>query len=77
MKLEQAMIKAIKYFEKRAQKNNAEIRNVYALEMSTGINESSALFKIEYAINGDYTESDKKPYCIRVVQKGKNIEITD
>ena len=44
MKLEQAMIKAIKYFEKRAQKNNAEIRNVYALEMSTGINESSALF---------------------------------
>lgn len=69
MTLGQAMKKAIDYFEKKAKKRGAEIRNVYAQEASIGASGVSAIFKIEYAINGDYSESDKHPYIVRVKKK--------
>ncbi len=71
MTLGQAMQKAIKHFEREAKKRpGAEIRNVKSYEMSgRGNSVESATFKIDYAIDGDYTQSDKYPYLIHVFQR--------
>ena len=64
MTIEQAMTKAMKVFEKEGR---GEIRAVKLLECyGRGKNLASASIQIEYAINGDYAESDNVPYIVNV-----------
>ena len=64
MTIAQAMTKAMKVFEKEGR---GEIRAVKLLECyGRGNNLASARVQIEYAINGDYTESDNAPYIVNV-----------
>lgn len=78
--LEMMMRKAISLFEQQAHVRERismvcmQIRSVCAQEMSVGQDRAAATFRIEYAIDGDYTESDNEPYLIRVVANGKQIE---
>lgn len=51
-----------------------EIRNVLTQEMSIGRVKATASFRIEYAINGDYTESDTHPTYIDVVAENGRVE---
>lgn len=64
MTIAQAMTKAMKVFEKEGR---GEIRAVKLLECyGRGNNLASASVQIEYAIDGDYTESDNAPYIVNV-----------
>lgn len=77
MTLGQAMQKAIRLFEHNAKKiPGAEIRGVFACEMSGhGNTVESATLRIHYAINGDYTQSDKHPYLIHVYLRDNKVRI--
>lgn len=74
------MKKAIDFFEQQANVRrkkcgvHPEIRNVLAQEMSIGTEKATATFHVEYAINGDYTESDEHPVYIFVTARGNQIE---
>lgn len=64
MKISQAIMKAMKVFEKE---QHGEIRNVLLQEGYGRDNiYSNILLRIEYAVDGDYSESDKTPYLVRV-----------
>lgn len=76
MTLGTMMKKAITFFEQQAKLRSGErleIRNVFAQEMSIGQSRSTAPFLMEYAIDGDYTESDKRPKYVTVKTLGKQI----
>lgn len=64
MTIAKAMAKAMAVFEKE---KRGEIRAV-TLQESYGRanNLASASIRIEYAIDGDYTESDNAPYIVNV-----------
>lgn len=64
MTIAKAMTKAMAVFEKEGR---GEIRAVKLLECyGRGNNIASASIQIEYAIDGDYTESDNAPYIVNV-----------
>ena len=64
MTIVKAMTKAMLVFEKEGR---GEIRVVRLLESyGRGDNIASASIHIEYAIDGDYTESDNAPYIVNV-----------
>ena len=64
MTIAQAMTKAMKVFEKEGR---GGIRAVKLLECyGRGKDLASARIQIEYAIDGDYTESDSAPYIVNV-----------
>lgn len=65
MTIAQAIKKAMKNFRKDIPKGS--IRTIRLLSGSgTGESWSKLTIGIEYAINGDYTQSDKNPYCVTV-----------
>ena len=64
MKLSTMMRKAIDYFEK-TKPEGASIRGCIPQEFCEG-DKPHAIIKIEYAIDGDYTESDKKPFLVEI-----------
>ena len=80
MTLGTMMKKAITFFEQQAKEHyknsgkRAEIRNVLAQEMSIGTQRATATFHIEYAINGDYRESDESPKYVHVKANGKQLD---
>lgn len=64
MTIAKAMTKAMAVFEKE---KRGDIRAVKLLECyGRGNNLASASIQIEYAIDGDYTESDNAPYIVNV-----------
>lgn len=67
MTIQQAMTKAMKFFDRK--RPDASIRRV-SLSEGTGNWRTDrltyALIHIEYAVNEDYSESDKYPCYIRV-----------
>lgn len=64
MTIAKAMTKAMAVFEKE---KRGDIRAVKLLECyGRGNNLASASIQIEYAIDGDYTESDNTPYIVNV-----------
>lgn len=67
MKISKAINAAMKEFDKANKEGDREIRTI-ALQEGWGHEDSyrSLTIKIEYAINGDYTESDKKPFIVTV-----------
>ncbi len=79
MTLGTMMKKAITFFEQQAKEHYkksgklAEIRNVLAQEMSIGVQSATATFHIEYAINGDYRESDESPKYVKVKARGNQL----
>lgn len=81
MTLGTMMKKVITFFEQQAKEHykksgkHAEIRNVLAQEMSIGTQSATALFRIEYAINGDYRESDENPKYVEVKARGKWLDV--
>ncbi len=80
MTLGTMMKKAITFFEQEAKEHYKksgeypEIRNVFAQEMSIGQSRSTATFLMEYAIDGDYTESDKHPKYVYVKAHGNQLD---
>lgn len=77
MTLGTMMKKAITFFEQEAKLRSGErleIRNVLAQEMSIGKSRSTATFHIEYAIDGDYSESDKHPKYVSVKAHGNQLD---
>ena len=64
MKLSTMMKKAIDFFEKN-KPEGADIRGCTPQEFSEG-EKPYALIKIEYSIDGDYTESDKNPFLVAI-----------
>lgn len=72
MTISKAITTATREFERTTGKEKkAEIRNVYLQEGSGQENEySQIVIKIEYAIDGDYRESDKNPFYVKVIDYG-------
>lgn len=71
MKASQAINKALKVFEKSGK---GDIRTVEIWEITgSGNRWTSALIRIGYAVNGDYTESDAHPYIVQVDEKDGKI----
>lgn len=64
MKLATMMKKAIDCFEKN-KPEGAEIRGCTPREF-TEASKPFARIKIDYAIDGDYTESDKSPFVVEI-----------
>jgi len=64
MKGSQAITAALKLFEKA---NVGDVRVVKLMEGSgSGDDWEDLKIEIEYAIDGDYTESDKNPFTVEV-----------
>lgn len=72
MTISKAITAATREFERTIGKEKkAEIRNVYLQEGSGQENKySQIVIKIEYAIDGDYRESDKNPFYVNVIDYG-------
>lgn len=67
MKISRAINAAMKEFDKANKKGDREIRTI-ALQEGWGHEDSyrDLTIKIEYAINGDYAESDSNPFIVTV-----------
>lgn len=67
MTVAKAIAKAMALFDKD---KRGDIRTVSLQEGSgSGKNWTRLLMRIEYAIDGDYTESDKTPYYVSVSER--------
>ncbi len=67
-----AITKAMAVFEK---KGSGDIRKVSLMEGSGANGKwSQLIIQIEYAVNGDYTESDNHPFMVNVVDNNGKIE---
>lgn len=73
MTLGQATKYAISYFERKEKNTGKEFRGAIPQEFSGIKSILKATIKIVYAINGDYTESDKVPYIITVNNEGARV----
>lgn len=72
MTTKKAITKAMAVFEK---KGSGDIRKVSLMEGSgTNGKWSQLTIQIEYAVNGDYTESDNHPFMVNVVDENGKIE---
>ena len=67
MRISKAINAAMKEFDKANKKGDREIRTI-ALQEGWGHEDSyrDLTIKIEYAINGDYAESDSNPFIVTV-----------
>lgn len=77
MTTEFAIRHAVRAFRK-AIEDKGDIRSIDFLE---GIGQSndwqSVTFRIKYVVDGDSTESDKNPFCIRVFHWSDGAIVTD
>ncbi len=71
MTFRKAIDKALAAFEKTGK---GEIRGASLWEMSgKGKNVDYALVRVEYAVDGDYSESDKTPFTVAVSERDGKI----
>lgn len=79
MTITKAITKAIKVFEsKQRAKDLSKEASIRSIELFDWVGNrkgqyEAITFRVEYAIRGDYTESDTKPLYIRVDEIGKDV----